>query len=310
MFAGDSMGAIDLRLLHVLDGSMASAVEELGYDNKSTCAWSSGANLTHPDLVVKAHLSFIDAGADIILTNTYQANIKRITQKSGSEKAMEVIKNGADLARKAVDMSKKHVYVVGSIGPYATYLGDCSEYTAGYLEDKNFDRKLIKENFETQANALYQNGVRVFAFETIPSIVEAVYAKEVLEEMGCDGYISVVCKDDKHLVNGDKFSELVKNIADSSHVKMIGINCTLPEHIKGLIKSGLPFAKNKGFVVYPNSGERFDGDSKTFYGSPEIDKIVGELEDWIQLGVRVVGGCCRVKPDDIRLIANEMNKLN
>jgi len=310
MFSSDSMGSIDLRLLHVLDGSMGSSIGELGYDLKSTPAWSSGANITNPDIVIKAHTDFIDAGADIILTNTYQANIKRLSEKLGVEEATKFVTKGVELANKAVEISKKGVFVVGSIGPYATYLGNASEYNGSYMNDEKFNKELIKENYVTQAKALYDAGIRVFAFETIPSLTEAIYAKEVLESINCDGWISVICKNGSDLVNGDKFSDFVKAIVDSKHVKAVGINCTSPEYIKDLLKSGLPFLKNKGYVVYPNSGEKYDDEIKEFYGNVRIWKIIEELEDWIQLGVRITGGCCRVKNEDIRKIAEEVNKLN
>jgi homocysteine S-methyltransferase len=84
-------GQLDLNKIHVLDGGMGSLIESLGYNCSSTAVWSSGANLTQPELVVDAHKKFIEAGANIILTNTYQANITRLSKLMSNEKALEFV---------------------------------------------------------------------------------------------------------------------------------------------------------------------------------------------------------------------------
>lgn len=131
------------------------------------------------------------------------------------------------------------------------------------------------------------------------------------------------------MANGDKFSDFVKEVADSPKVKAIGINCTSPKYIKSLLEVGEPFRNDKAFVVYPNSGEKYDGIAKEyvlfliyslqlkttiieffrFYGNVRVAKIIEELDEWVKLGVRVIGGCCRVTPDDIKRITNHVRKI-
>ncbi|KAI6176809.1 Homocysteine S-methyltransferase 1 [Aphelenchoides bicaudatus] len=298
---------LDLTRVQILDGGMGSLIEYLGYDCSSTDAWGSGANLTHPECVVQAHKEFINAGADILLTNTYQANIKRLSKSLGKEEALQCVENGVNLAKQAADGHQ--VSIFGSIGPFATYFCDGSEYTGAYMNDPTFNKNLVRHYYEQQVRALHNTGIRFFTFETVPTLAEAIYARDVLEEIACDGIIAAVCKDEFHLANGDRFSDFVKELSESPRVKAIGINCTSPEYVKSLLQVGAPHLRDKAFVVYPNSGEKYDGLSKEFYGNVRIARIIEELDDWIKLGVKVIGGCCRVKPEDIRLIANHVNKI-
>ncbi|KAI6181938.1 Homocysteine S-methyltransferase 1 [Aphelenchoides fujianensis] len=284
-----------------------------------------GPTPLRPDLVVKAHSEFIKAGAEVIMTNTYQANIKRLSHSMHQEDAVEYVNKGVELAVKAAKKSDRPVHIVGSIGPFATFICDGSEYTGSYANDPSFDLNLIHHNYETQARALSNRGVRVLAFETIPAIIEASYARRVLEEMQMDGWITAQCKashlrltpsescwfveDHEHLANGEKFVDFVRAVADSPFVRAIGINCTSPENIRSLLLAAQPAAKGKPFVVYPNSGEVYDCTSKVFYGDVRVGKLVDELDEWVRLGVRLIGGCCRVMPEDLRKITDRVNEL-
>ncbi|KAI6184846.1 Homocysteine S-methyltransferase 1 [Aphelenchoides bicaudatus] len=236
----NKFGNLDLRCVHVAIGGVGAAIGSLGYDLNS------------------AHSNFIESGADLIITNTYQANIKRLSEKMSADEALKYVTSAVDLAQTAIQNAKRPIELVGCVGPYATYLIDGSEYNGSYMKNKDFDRELIRQNYQTQATTLYSKGIRLFSFETIPSLEETFYAKGVLEEIGCDGWVSVICKDSEHLVNGDKFADVVRSLASSPNVKAIGINCTSPVYIKGLLKKGAPNLKDKCFVVYPNSGEHFD----------------------------------------------------
>ncbi|KAI6239035.1 Homocysteine S-methyltransferase 1 [Aphelenchoides fujianensis] len=298
-----SFQPFDFSRLTVLDGGMGSLIEELGYDTASTVAWSSGANTVRPDLVVKAHSEFIKAGAEVIMTNTYQANIKRLSHSMHQEDAVEYVNKGVELAVKAAKKSDRPVHIVGSIGPFATFICDGSEYTGSYANDPSFDLNLIHHNYETQARALANRGIRVLAFETIPAIVEASYARRDADRRVDHG------PDHEHLANGEKFVDFVRAVADSPFVRAIGINCTSPENIRSLLLAAQPAAKGKPFVVYPNSGEVYDCTSKVFYGDVRVGKLVDELDEWVRLGVRLIGGCCRVMPEDLRKIADRVNEL-
>ncbi|KAI6188636.1 Hcy-binding domain-containing protein [Aphelenchoides besseyi] len=304
----------DDQRLRILDGGMGALIEKLGFDPSKTVAWSSGANVTDPELVFKAHMAFIEAGAEVILTNTYQANIKRLAHSFSPSETLNHVRRGVELALEAAQKSGKTIRIVGSIGSYATYLADGSEYTGSYTTDPSFDLDLIYANYKTQALELFQNGVRMFAFETTPSVAEAKVARRVLEQLSSEGFdiygwVSAQCKDYEHLANGDKFVDFVSALADSPRVRAIGINCTSPQHVGSLLRHGHTVANGKAFVVYPNSGENFNKDLKVYFGNPRTERILQEMEEWTKLGVRLIGGCCRVTPDDLKQIAKRAEEL-
>ncbi|KAI6233390.1 Hcy-binding domain-containing protein [Aphelenchoides fujianensis] len=263
--AHDAFEPVDFGRLQVLDGGMGSTIERMGFDASSHVAWGSGANITNPELVLAAHKAFIEAGATVILTNTYQANQKRLRQKI--------------------------------------------EYRGDYLNTPGFDVQLIRQNYEIQARALLDLGVRFLAFETIPTVVEATFARGVLESFGCDGWISAQCRDGEHLANGDRFADFAAAVSDSPRVRAIGVNCTSPECVRSLLSSAQSATNGKPFVVYPNSGEQFDCEEKKYFGDAKVGRMLDELPEWERLGVRLVGGCCRVLPEDLRKIAKRVEEI-
>ncbi|KAI6239336.1 Homocysteine S-methyltransferase 1 [Aphelenchoides fujianensis] len=307
--AHDPFEPVEFGRLQVLDGGMGSTIERMGFDASSHVAWGSGANITNPELVLAAHKAFIEAGATVILTNTYQANQKRLRQKMSDEEALDYLKKGVELAKRAVEESGRAVRIVGSIGSYATYLKDGSEYRGDYLNTPGFDVQLIRQNYELQARALLDLGVRFLAFETIPTVVEAQHARGVLESFGCDGWISAQCRDGEHLANGDRFADFAAAVSDSPRVRAIGVNCTSPECVRSLLTSAQSATNGKPFVVYPNSGEQFDCEEKKYFGDAKVGRMLDELPEWERLGVRLVGGCCRVLPEDLRKIAKRVDEI-
>ncbi|KAI6225275.1 Homocysteine S-methyltransferase 1 [Aphelenchoides fujianensis] len=305
----DPFEPVDFGRLHVLDGGMGSTIERMGFDASSHVAWGSGANITNSELVLAAHKAFIEAGATVILTNTYQANQKRLRQKMSDEEALDYLKKGVELAKRAAEESGRAVRIVGSIGSYATYLKDGSEYRGDYLNTPGFDVQWIRQNYEIQARALLDLGVRFLAFETIPTVVEAQHARGVLESFGCDGWISAQCRDGEHLANGDRFADFAAAVSNSPRVRAIGVNCTSPECVRSLLASAQSATNGKPFVVYPNSGEQFDCEEKKYFGDAKVGRMLDELPEWERLGVRLVGGCCRVLPEDLRKIAKRVEEI-
>ncbi|CAD5216068.1 unnamed protein product [Bursaphelenchus okinawaensis] len=286
----------------ILDGGMGSLMEVLGY-RPDEISWGSGANTASPEVVEQAHTLFINAGSDVIITNTYQSNILRKIDDGNKDIAEDNTRDGVKCALAAAQKSGRDVKIVGLIGPFATYLCDGSEYNGAYLNEPGFDHDKIKENYRIHLEALRKYGVRSFVFETIPTAIEGKYACEVLEECKATGWVSATCKDGKHLANGDLFVDFVKNVANSANITAIGINCTSPKYIMDLLTVGREYCNGKLFVVYPNSGEYYDKEQSAFYGCTSIDLIVKQVREWSSLGAAAIGGCCRVTPDDIKRIS-------
>ncbi|KAL1233275.1 Homocysteine S-methyltransferase [Trichinella pseudospiralis] len=259
----------------VLDGSMATTLLNAGCDYiEDDPLWSSRALLKDPKKVLQTHLDFLKVGADIVQTNTYQACISRL---------QDVLDNGRNISE---------YYVAGSVGPYAVSLCDGSEYSGRYIQNTPVSE--IRKYYHDQFCAMTMARVDFIALETMPSLTEAKIALEVLSEYNHPScWVSFSCKDEYRTNYGDLFSDVVYEISKCPGVTAVGINCTKPDFISGLLKQ----ARNvlMPFVVYPNSGRwtRATG----WVEPPYYSKPIGErVQEWIELGARIIGGCCGVSP--------------
>ena len=111
-------------------------------------------------------------------------------------------------------------------------------------------------------------------------------------------WLSFACRDEAHLSDGSAFAEAVDLCSQRSNVAAVGINCTSPKLISSLIRIARP-RTDQPIIVYPNSGERYDAQSKTWLSSaPDVDWTEAAAE-WIRLGASAIGGCCRTGTDEI-----------
>lgn len=301
--------------LRVLDGGFGTGLDDFGFCLAADPLWSAAALIDRPDLVVEVHKQFIQAGCDVILTNSYHANIKRMISGRGMTKdeAVNVVKKSVELALQAVSESqgscKRPVEIIGSVGSYSTALCDCSEYNGHYVDE--VEQRVIAEHHIEQSLPLLDAGLKTLAYETIPAVQEVQAVLVALDELPGDFkcYISLTCKDQEHTAHSDSFMEAAKLALNHPKVFGIGINCTSPAFIAPLLSKIQGFLGDKVAIVYPNSGEIYEADSKSWSGSAEWSFTEAQIKEWKNLGVKLVGGCCRVNSKMIRSIAEKVNKL-
>ena len=113
-------------------------------------------------------------------------------------------------------------------------------------------------------------------------------------------WISFSCKDPEHTCGGDDVADCARLLDRESQVAAIGVNCTAPQYVADLIRN-IRAHTTKPVVVYPNTGETYDAVTKTWHGSPT--PYHDFVRQWYEAGARLIGGCCRTTPDDIRGIA-------
>jgi len=106
----------------------------------------------------------------------------------------------------------------------------------------------------------------------------------------------------KHISEGQIFADCVKQLQDHPQIAAIGINCTSPEFISALIRAAKK-ATDKPILAYPNSGERYDARKNDWNGDPVLGSFGEQAREWYAAGARLIGGCCRTTPEDIRVIA-------
>lgn len=289
--------------LLVLDGAMATELEKAGVDTANEL-WSATALLDAPQKITTVHQNYFKAGADIAITNTYQAT-RQAFMKQGMDAAESIalIKQAVFCAQEARKESStnKHLLLAGSIGPYGAFLADGSEYTGNY----NLSIKAFQDFHYPRMQALVEAGVDLFAIETQPNFIELEAITELLERKFPEttAWIALSIKDDKHLCDGTSLAKVVKYLNQFENVSAIGVNCTALENITPVLNEIRVLTK-KPLIVYPNNGDIYDPISKKWQINTRAQTFSDLVPTWISAGAKIIGGCCRTTPDEIREIAN------
>jgi len=294
--------------LVILDGAMATELERHGCDLNDSL-WSATVLMENPVLIKQVHTDYFTAGADCAITASYQATVEGFARRGLSEaEALILIQKSVQIALKARDefwgksenrSNRPKPLVAGSVGPYGAFLADGSEYRGDYTltEDElmNFHRPRMK--------ALIDAGADILACETIPCLMEARAIVRLLEEFPRTyAWISFSAKDGIHISDGTPVAECAEWLDKHDQVAAVGINCTRPQYISSLIKK-VHSHTVKPIIVYPNLGEQYDAVTKTWHGAPSEETYGDSTHHWYECGARLIGGCCRTKPENITTIA-------
>jgi len=276
-------------LITKLDGGLSTALENNG-NKLTTSLWTGELILVNPSEITKAHLDFINAGADIIITSSYQISYLGCSKRGWSEsKTDQVLRGSTQLAKDAVLKSGKSVKVASSIGPYGAALADGSEYKGNYGVTKS----ALKDFHARRLEVLISTSPDLLALETMPDTFEVELLLELLSDCPIPYWVSYSCKAGNQTNAGQSFTEAVSLAKDAMAV---GINCTAPELITDLLLSAEGV---KPFVVYPNSGRSWNAKTKEWEGSSEtgFDELL--IKSWISAGAQIIGGCCGIGADEI-----------
>ena len=272
-----------------LDGGLSTALENNG-NKLTTSLWTGELILVNPSEITKAHLDFINAGADIIITSSYQISYLGCSKRGWSEsKTDQALRGSTQLAKDAVLKSGKSVKVASSIGPYGAALADGSEYKGNYGVTKS----ALKDFHARRLEVLISTSPDLLALETMPDTFEVELLLELLSDCPIPYWVSYSCKAGNQTNAGQSFTEAVSLAKDAMAV---GINCTAPELITDLLLSA---KSDKPFVVYPNSGRSWNAKTKEWEGSSEagFDELL--IKSWISAGAQIIGGCCGIGADEI-----------
>ena len=292
----------------ILDGALATELEGRGCDINDSL-WSAKILVEHPDVIEQVHYDYFAAGADCAITSSYQATIDGFVKRGFSKnEAISLIKKSVEIAKKARDdfwkdevnrKNRPYPLVAASVGPYGAYLADGSEYRGDY----KLTEKELMDFHRPRVKALVEAGADILACETIPCFLEAKAIVKLLQEFpGVYCWISFSAKNNLEISNGELISECAKSLGIYDQVAAIGINCTPPQYITSLIGEIYKNSK-KPIVVYPNSGEEYDADTKSWHGHSSSGAYGRSAKEWYDKGARLIGGCCRTNPEDIRSIA-------
>ncbi len=291
----------------ILDGAFATELEKRGCDLNDPL-WSAKVLLENPQLIEAVHEDYLVAGADCVITASYQATFEGFAARGLSEaEAAALMTRSITIARQvrdrfwiqhSADSNRPRPLVAASVGPYGAFLADGSEYRGNYsLSEEqlmDFHRRRLQTLVEAEPDLL--------ACETLPCFSEArALVRLLAENPGISAWISFTAKDGQQTCNGDKIRDCAAWLNDFDQVAAIGINCTAPRYVTTLIKE-ISSATDKPIIVYPNSGEHYDPLSKQWRPGDNGD-FAALAKQWLADGARIVGGCCRTAPKDIRAIS-------
>jgi homocysteine S-methyltransferase len=306
------MNPIDSVLDHypalVIDGALATELERRGCDLKDDL-WSAKILLEQPEVIKQLHFDYFKAGADCAITASYQATLEGFRKRGLNEReALALIQKSVHLAIQARDEfwadetnheGRAKPFVAASVGPYGAFLADGSEYRGNY----GLSEKELMDFHRPRMKALIEAGADMLACETIPSLVEAKAMAKLLKEfVHTIAWFSFSARDEKHISEGQVFADCVEQLNGHPQIAAIGINCTSPKFIPSLIRDAQKVT-GKPILVYPNSGETYDPARSDWNGDRVLESFGEQAREWYAAGARLIGGCCRTTPEDIRVIA-------
>lgn len=290
----------------VLDGAMGTAIQKYNlnsddYLDKKGC--NEILNITRPDIIKDIHLKYIEAGADIIETNSFNCNKISLNEYGFSERAYEIAKRSAELAKEVTTTSEKKIYIAGSIGPTNKTLTIPSGKNP-YDRDLEFD--YLKEAYSEQIEGLIDGGVDILLIETIFDGLNAkcavISAEEVMKRKNINLpiMISATVNKEGKIFTGQSIESLIVAL-DRENIISYGFNCSFgAKELIPLTKKLGKFTK-KPISLYPNAG--LPNEDGEYLESPNITaNYLKELVD--NQEVNILGGCCGTTFEHIKSIAN------
>lgn len=307
----------------VLDGALATELERRGADLDDPL-WSARLLIEAPGLIRKVHYDYFVAGADVAITASYQASVEGFARRGiGLERAAQLWQQSVGLAQAARDDFMGHSpmpgnrlrpLVAASVGPYGAALADGSEYRGNY----RLDDAALAAFHRPRLTALLAAGPDLLACETLPSLREALVLARLLREFPSScAWMSFACRDGRHTCEGQDIADCARALQDFPQVVAVGINCTGPAHVPALLRQ-LRSHTGKVLLAYPNSGERYDAATRQWSGrapdampTPDAKSTSGgafasQACGWYRAGARLIGGCCRTTPEDIRAVRENL----
>jgi len=296
----------------VLDGGMASELEFQGADISGPL-WSAHVLEEAPEKVVAVHRAYLEAGADVLLTASYQVSRKGYVEFGlAGDRADAALLCSVELACTARAEFASHnkgreVLIAASLGPYGAALHNGAEYHGNY--DCTF-ADLVQFHQERIA-VLIESNADLLAFETLPSLEEAQAIGEALKPWpNLAAWFTFTCPDTRaaslQVAHGELLRDCAKLAASFPQTIAVGVNCTRPKWLPMLIAE-LRAASDKPILVYPNSGEGWDAETRCWTGHSDATEFGQHAEQWYSAGAQIVGGCCRTRPAHIHQVALAVN---
>ena len=279
----------------ISDGGLATELEARGHDLTDDL-WSARLLSEDPGEIVAVHEAYFTAGARIATTSSYQASFEGFARRGIDRTDAEgLMRRSIELAKTARESVAGPAWVAASVGPYGAMLAHGEEYVGRY----GLSVAELTAWHRPRLEVLISAEPDVLALETIPDSDEAEALVRLVREYQVPAWLSYTIDGDRTRA-GQPLEDAFAVAAAVPEIVAVGINCCAPADVLGSVETARRVT-GKPVIVYPNSGEVWDGENRVWVGSPGMDTALAA--DWVAAGARIVGGCCRVRPDDIAAMA-------
>jgi methionine synthase / methylenetetrahydrofolate reductase(NADPH) len=256
-------------------------------------------NATHPEEVFRAHQAYMEAGAQLIETNTFGANRYKLGQLGIAGRVSELNHRGVKLAREAREAAKHEVLIAGSIGPLGVA-----------LQVQELPEEEIFVIFKEQAGALEERGVDLFLLETFSDTAELRIALNAIRSFSRLPIVAeLTYSEEGTTIGGTRPQDAWEALKDES-IQAVGANCTIGPQLLIPVLRELAASTSLPLSAMPNAGFPKRVGDRIVYprSSPEYFALFAR--EVVALGARIVGGCCGTTPEHIRAIAEAVKKLH
>jgi homocysteine S-methyltransferase len=299
---------LEAKGLVIIDGALATELERRGAD-LGDALWSARLLVDAPELIRAVHLDYLRAGANVLITASYQASVAGFRRRGLDEaQVADLFRLSVRLAAEAIEeylVTFPYVeralrpLIAASIGPYGAYLADGSEYRGDY----GLSVDALMAWHRPRMAALSQTAADLLACETIPCLAEAEALVLALAEFPTlPAWLSFSCRDGATLASGESFQAAVRLADASDQIVAVGVNCTAPRHVESLLTVARGVTR-KLLLCYPNRGETWDATARSWVEDTGVSELAAPAQHWYAAGARLIGGCCRTTPADIAAIA-------
>ncbi len=278
----------------ISDGGLATELEARGH-NLSDDLWSARLLMAEPGEILAVHETFFGAGARVATTASYQASFDGFAERGiGRDETERLLRLSVELAKTARRRAGGG-WVAASVGPYGATLANGAEYAGRY----GLSVAELTEWHRPRLEILADAEPDVLALETVPDVDEGEALVDLVRSLGVPAWLSYTIAGD-HTRAGQPLAEAFSVAAGVSEIVAVGVNCCAPEDVLNATKVARAVT-GKPVVVYPNSGEEWDGARRAWKGRAGYS---GDLAaSWVAEGARIVGGCCRIRPADVTALA-------
>ncbi|MCI2922399.1 bifunctional homocysteine S-methyltransferase/methylenetetrahydrofolate reductase [Staphylococcus hominis] len=272
----------------VADGAMGTILYSEGLD---TCP--EAYNLTHPNKVERIHRSYIEAGADVIQTNTYGANFEKLKVFGLEHKVKEIHKAAVQIAKRAAN---KETFILGTVGGFRG------------IKQEDLSLSTIQYHTDNQIDTLIEEGVDGLLFETyydldeLTSVITATRQKYDIPIIA-----QLTASNTNYLVDGTEINEALKHLIECG-ANVVGLNCHHGPHHMQRSFSHIELPEHAYLSCYPNAS-LLDIENSEFKYSDNAKYFGDVAQELINEGIRLIGGCCGTTPEHISYIKESVKDL-